>query len=300
VECAGSPAFRSGRSGGHGKGRGQACGHGSAQIGIASAWIAHSRSGARVRVAPSLRTPCTCAGFVFRGSPWIGRDPAPFQALVPEIAAIAADCRGFAAIRVRLGDRPELWSPPSISGPAARERPGAWHRGTGLDASPIVARWAAAGRAWTGPALWCPEPKGAGRATDDHARVQAHERAVGRLRERVGDQRALQGDHGGRRVAVQLGELEAQRGVQLGERSPPSIRPRLVTVLGQQVAAVKAERPLIDGRVAIFSCACRSSLERINVDLSVEDGQRRLSASARPRRRRRRRRARGGRHRAPG
>jgi hypothetical protein len=94
---------------------------------------------------------------------------------------------------------------------------------------------------------------------------------VGRLRERVGDQRALQGDHGGRRVAVQLGELEAQRGVQLGERSPPSIRPRLVTVLGQQVAAVKAERPLIDGRVAIFSCACRSSLERINVDLSVED-----------------------------
>jgi hypothetical protein len=123
VECAGSPAFRSGRSGGHGKGRGQACGHGSAQIGIASAWIALSRSGARVRVAPSLRTPCTCAGFVFRGSPWIGRDPAPFQALVPEIAAIAADCRGFAAIRVRLGDRPELWSPPSISAPGGAGTP---------------------------------------------------------------------------------------------------------------------------------------------------------------------------------
>ena len=103
------------------------------------------------------------------------------------------------------------------------------------------------------------------------ARVQAHERAVSRLRERVGDQRPLQGDHGGRRVAMQLGELEAQLGVQLGERSAPRVRPRLVTVLGQQRAAVKAERALIGGRVAIGSRARRSSLESINVDLSIED-----------------------------
>ena len=103
------------------------------------------------------------------------------------------------------------------------------------------------------------------------ARVQAHERAVGRLRERVGDQRALQGAHGGRAVAVQLGELEAQRAVQLGERGPPSLGPRLVAVLGQQLAAVNAERPLISRRVAIGSRACRSSLEGINVNLSPEN-----------------------------
>jgi hypothetical protein len=102
------------------------------------------------------------------------------------------------------------------------------------------------------------------------ARVQAHEPVVSRLRERVGDQRALQSDNGGRRVAVELGELDAQRGVQLRERSAPRIRPRLVTVLGQQRAAVKAERPLIGGGVAIGVCACRSSLEAINVNLSAE------------------------------
>ena len=90
---------------------------------------------------------------------------------------------------------------------------------------------------------------------------------MGRLRERVGDQRALQSALRGRPVAVQLGELEAQRGVQLGERSPPSVGPRLVAVLGQQLAAVKAERPLIGGRVAIGSRACRSSLEGIDVNL---------------------------------
>jgi hypothetical protein len=103
------------------------------------------------------------------------------------------------------------------------------------------------------------------------AREQAHERAVGGLRERVGDQRALQSDHGGWRIAVQLGELEAQRGVQLGERSPPSVGPRLVAVLGQQLAAVRAERPLIRGRVAIGSRAGRSSLEGIDVNPSPEN-----------------------------
>jgi hypothetical protein len=94
---------------------------------------------------------------------------------------------------------------------------------------------------------------------------------VSRLRERVGDQRALQGNHGRRRVAMQLGKLEAQRGVQLGQRSAPSIRPRLVAVLGQQRTAVKVERPLIGDRIAIGSRARRSSLEGINVDPSVED-----------------------------
>ena len=105
------------------------------------------------------------------------------------------------------------------------------------------------------------------------ARVQAHERAVSRLRERVGDQRALQGDHGGRRVAVQFGELEAQRGVQVGERSALSVGPRLVAVLGQQRAAVEAERPLIGGRVAIGSRARRGSLEGINVDLGIQNNR---------------------------
>jgi hypothetical protein len=36
---------------------------------------------------------------------------APFQALVPEIAAIAADRRGFAPIRGRFAVPPEQWSP---------------------------------------------------------------------------------------------------------------------------------------------------------------------------------------------
>ena len=94
---------------------------------------------------------------------------------------------------------------------------------------------------------------------------------MSRLRERVGDQRPLQGDHGGRRVAMQLGELEAQLGVQLGQRSAPRIRPRLVTVLGQQSAAVKTERALIRVRGTIGSRARCSSLESVNVDLSGED-----------------------------
>ena len=94
---------------------------------------------------------------------------------------------------------------------------------------------------------------------------------MSRLGEWVGDQRALQGDHGGRGVAVQLGELEAQRGVQLGERGAPSVGPRLVAVLGQQLAAVNVERPLIGGRVAIGSRARRGSLEGIDIDLSLEN-----------------------------
>ena len=36
---------------------------------------------------------------------------APFQALVPEIAAIAADHRGFAPIPARFAAPPELRSP---------------------------------------------------------------------------------------------------------------------------------------------------------------------------------------------
>jgi hypothetical protein len=36
---------------------------------------------------------------------------APFQALVPEIAAIAADRCGFAPIPARFAAPPELWSP---------------------------------------------------------------------------------------------------------------------------------------------------------------------------------------------
>jgi hypothetical protein len=36
---------------------------------------------------------------------------APFQALVPEIAAITADRRGFAPIPARFAVPPELWPP---------------------------------------------------------------------------------------------------------------------------------------------------------------------------------------------
>jgi hypothetical protein len=43
---------------------------------------------------------------------------APFQALVPEIAAIAADRRGFAPIPGRFAVPPELWSPTAqLGGP---------------------------------------------------------------------------------------------------------------------------------------------------------------------------------------
>ena len=96
-------------------------------------------------------------------------------------------------------------------------------------------------------------------------RVQAHERAVSGLRERVGEQRALQRDHRGRRVAMELGELEAQIGVQIRERSTPCVGPRLVAVLGQQRTVVKVERPLIGGGVAIGSRAGSSNLEHIHV-----------------------------------
>jgi hypothetical protein len=103
------------------------------------------------------------------------------------------------------------------------------------------------------------------------ARIQAHQRTVRGLRERVGDQRALQVDDGGRRVAVQLGELEAQRRVQLDERRAPRVRPRLVAVLGQQRTAVEPEGALIGGRVAFGTRPRRSRLERVDVDLGAED-----------------------------
>jgi hypothetical protein len=41
---------------------------------------------------------------------------APFQALVPEMAAIAADRRGFAPIPGRFAVPPGLWSPDRVIG----------------------------------------------------------------------------------------------------------------------------------------------------------------------------------------
>ena len=88
---------------------------------------------------------------------------------MPEIAAIAVDCRGFTPFRARSGRCTELWSPPSVHRwPRRRwQRPGAWHRGAGLDASPIVARLGVA-RRWVGLGLLfgCPDSKGAEHARD--------------------------------------------------------------------------------------------------------------------------------------
>ena len=72
---------------------------------------------------------------------------------------------------------------------------------------------------------------------------------------------------------MQLGELEAQPGVQLTQRSAPRIRPRLITILGQQRAAVKTERPLIRGRVTIGSSPRRSRLKPINVNPSRKNNR---------------------------
>jgi hypothetical protein len=54
---------------------------------------------------------CTGGAFSFGGIAAMEPIGAPFQALVPEIAAIAADRRGLAPIPARFAAPPELWSP---------------------------------------------------------------------------------------------------------------------------------------------------------------------------------------------
>jgi hypothetical protein len=64
-------------------------------------WIAPRRSPVRVRLAPS-RKGAAQRSFSFGGIAAMEPIGAPFQALVPEIAAIAADRRGFAPIPARF------------------------------------------------------------------------------------------------------------------------------------------------------------------------------------------------------
>ena len=74
---------------------------------------------------------------------------------------------------------------------------------------------------------------------------QPHQRAVGRLVQRVDHHGLLERLDRRRRVAVRGqagGELEQQPEVRLAQRLAPAGRPRLVAVLGQQLAAVERER----------------------------------------------------------
>jgi hypothetical protein len=78
--------------------------------------------------------------------------------------------------------------------------------------------------------------------TAARAGIEAHERAVRGLVQRGGDERALERGGGLGGVALELGQLEAERDVLLAQRLAPGVRPRLVAVLGQQLAAVERER----------------------------------------------------------
>jgi hypothetical protein len=111
----------------------------------------------------------------------------------------------------------------SVVAPAALARPGAWHRGTGLDASLIVARLGVAARR-SGPALRCPEPKGAARAVDHHPRAARRD-----LRDRDsppdGDRRCLV-------VREASGFAEAKNDEELAERDVAASE-TLGAILGQ-------------------------------------------------------------------
>ena len=101
-------------------------------------------------------------------------------------------------------------------------------------------------------------------------RVEAHERPVGGLGQRIHDERAL--EHGDRLrvVAVEVGELDAQGAVQLEQRGPARVGPRLVAILGQQLAGVEVERGLVGGGVAGRPRAGGGGLEGVDVDLGLE------------------------------
>ena len=70
-------------------------------------------------------------------------------------------------------------------------------------------------------------------------RVGGHQRALRALGERVGGDRLLEGGERRGRPRGQLRELQAERRVQLAQRDPPRRGPRLVAVLGQQLAGVE-------------------------------------------------------------
>ena len=106
-------------------------------------------------------------------------------------------------------------------------------------------------------------------------RVDAHERAVRGLGQRIDDQRALQRGDRLRVVAVELGQLDAQGAVELEQRGPARVGPRLVAVLGQQLAGVEVERGLVGGGLARLARAGGGGLEGVDVDLGLEARRRR-------------------------
>ena len=93
---------------------------------------------------------------------------------------------------------------------------------------------------------------------------------MGGLGQRVDDQRALQRGDRLRVVAVQLGQLDAQGAVELEQRGAARVGPRLVAVLGQQLAGVEVERALVVGGLARGARVGGGGLEGVDVDLGLE------------------------------
>ena len=93
---------------------------------------------------------------------------------------------------------------------------------------------------------------------------------MGGLGQRVDDERALERGDRLRVVAVELGELDAQGAVQLEQRGAARVGPRLVAVLGQQLAGVEVERGLVGGGLARGARAGGGGLEGVDVDLGLE------------------------------
>ena len=97
-----------------------------------------------------------------------------------------------------------------------------------------------------------------------------HQRAVGRLVQRVDDHGLLERLDRRRGIAVLAqagGELEQQPQVRLAHRVAPAGRPRLVAILGEQLAAVKRERRPIVRRLTGLAGMGDRRLEDVNVDL---------------------------------
>jgi hypothetical protein len=101
-------------------------------------------------------------------------------------------------------------------------------------------------------------------------RVGGHQRALRALGERVGGDRLLERGERRGRPGGQLRELQAERGVQLAQRNAPGRGPRLVAVLGQQLARVKVERAHVALRVEGAARRAGRVLEALDVDGGLE------------------------------
>ena len=93
---------------------------------------------------------------------------------------------------------------------------------------------------------------------------------MGALGQGIGRERALERRERVRVVAVELGELETERGVQLEQRLAARVGPGLVTILGQQLAGVEVERGLVGGGVTGPARAGGGGLEGVDVDLGLQ------------------------------